>query len=88
MTIFKFGAEWCAACKALEPTLEELEISNPSHEFISIDVDTEDGGDFAMVQKIKSLPTVVIFNHREEELFRFTGSKSKGYIQDIIDELS
>lgn len=88
MQIIKFGAEWCAACKSLEPILVDMKTSNPSHEFITYDVDTEDGGNVAVSYKIKSLPTVVFVNHRKEEIFRFTGSKSKSYIQDVIDDLS
>jgi thioredoxin 1 len=88
MQIIKFGAEWCSACVALEPIIEELKVSNPNHEFISKDVDNEDDGNLAVDYKIKSLPTVVFVNHRNEEIFRFVGSKSKKYIQDVIDELS
>jgi thioredoxin 1 len=88
MQIIKFGAEWCAACKALEPILEELKASNPSHEFVIKDVDSEEDANMAVEYKIKSLPTVVFVNHRNEEMFRFVGSKSKKYIQDVIDELS
>jgi thioredoxin 1 len=88
MQIIKFGAEWCSACKALEPILEELKASNPSHDFISKDVDNEEDGNVAIEYNIKSLPTVIFVNHRNEEMFRFVGSKSKKYIQDVIDELS
>jgi thioredoxin-like negative regulator of GroEL len=88
MQIIKFGAEWCSACVALEPIIEELKVSNPSHEFVVKDVDSEEDGNAAIEYKIKSLPTVVFVNHRNEEIFRFVGPKSKKYIQDVIDELS
>jgi thioredoxin-like negative regulator of GroEL len=88
MQIIKFGAEWCSACAALEPIIEELKVSNPSHEFVVKDVDSEEDGNAAIEYKIKSLPTVVFVNHRNEEIFRFVGSKTKKYIQDVIDELS
>jgi hypothetical protein len=52
------------------------------------DVDSEEDGNAAIEYKIKSLPTVVFVNHRNEEIFRFVGPKSKKYIQDVIDELS
>lgn len=88
MKIMKFGAEWCAACTTLQPTLQELVESNPSHEFLFKDVDNDEDGTMAVEYKIKSLPTVVFINHRNEEIFRFVGNKPKSYIQDVIDELS
>lgn len=88
MKIIKFGAEWCASCKALQPILESMIASNPSHEFSFLDVDTEEGADEAITYKVKSLPTTVFVNHRNEEIYRFVGSKSKETIQSYIDDLS
>ena len=88
MKIIKFGAEWCASCKALQQIMEELIPGNPSHEFIFQDVDTEEGADLTVSYKVKSLPTTVFINHRGEEVYRFTGSKNKYVIQSYIDDLS
>lgn len=88
MKIIKFGAEWCASCKALQPILESMIATNPSHEFIFEDVDTEEGSEAAVAYKVKSLPTTVFVNHRNEEIYRFVGSKSKETIQAYIDDLS
>ena len=88
MKIVKFGAEWCAACNTLQPILESLVPSNPSHEFIFHDVDTEEGSALAVTYKVKSLPTTIFINHRKEEVYRFVGSKSKHLIQSYIDDLS
>jgi thioredoxin 1 len=88
MKIIKFGAEWCPACKALEPIIQELIPANPNHEFVSLDVDDESTTELTQQYKIKSLPTTVILNHRDEELFRFVGMKKKSVIQEYIDDLS
>lgn len=87
MKILKFGAGWCAACNALQPTLDVLATENPKHEFISKDVDIEPDATEAVDYVIKTLPTVVFLNKKNEEMFRFTGNKSKKYIQDVINEL-
>ena len=88
MKIIKFGAEWCPACKALQPILESLIPSNPNHNFIFKDVDTDEGSAAALFHKVKSLPTTLILNDKDEELFRFVGSKNKELIQSFIDDLS
>jgi len=88
MKIIKFGAEWCASCKVLQPIMEELILTNPSHEFIFEDVDTEKGENVAVTYKIKSLPTTVFINHCGEEIYRFSGLKNKSVIQSYIDNLS
>jgi thioredoxin-like negative regulator of GroEL len=88
MKIIKFGAEWCAACKTLDPIIDELIPANPSHEFERVDVDDESNFELTQEYKIKSLPTTVILNHRGEELYRFVGAKKKMTIQAYIDDLS
>jgi thioredoxin-like negative regulator of GroEL len=88
MKIIKFGADWCVACKTLQPILEEMIPSNPNHEFIFKNVDNEEDADLATTYKIKSLPTTVLVNHRDEEIYRFVGVKTKETIQAYIDDLS
>jgi thioredoxin-like negative regulator of GroEL len=88
MKIIKFGAEWCPACKVLQPILESLIPANPSHEFLFQDIDTEEGSESAVKYNVKSLPTTIFLNHRNEEIYRFVGSKNKNVIQSYIDDLS
>lgn len=88
MKIMKFGAEYCAACKALEPIITDLITQNLDHDFISIDVDDPAASEITQQYKIKSIPTTIFANRRDEELFRFTGVKKKNQIQEYIDELS
>lgn len=88
MQIIKFGAEWCPACKVLQPILESLVPANPSHEFLFKDIDTDEGSASAVFYNVKSIPTTIFLNHRKEEVYRFVGSKSKHLIQSYIDDLS
>lgn len=87
MKILKFGAGWCAACIALQPTLDVLAAENPKHEFITKDVDIEPDASEAVDYALKSLPTVIFLDNKNQEIFRFIGNKTKKYIQDVIDEL-
>lgn len=84
----KFGAEWCSACRTLQPTIDDLILGNLNHEFISIDVDEQNASEITQKYRIKTIPTTIFTNYNDEEVFRFTGVKTKKEIQEFIDELS
>jgi thioredoxin 1 len=62
LLVVKFGASWCAPCKAIQGFYEKLSAS-PGGTFGIVDVDEADD----IMKKIAtSLPTFVIFNQGEE----------------------
>jgi len=80
MKILKFGAEWCAPCRAMEKLLSEMELP---YTVTSIDVDKHPGqaSDFA----IRSLPTLVLITLDGKEKGRLVGAKTKA---DIVEWVS
>lgn len=53
--ILKFGASWCAPCRAIKPTLERLESSTGVE---LLDVDVDDSSDLAQEYGIRAVPTL------------------------------
>jgi len=80
--VLRFTAPWCAPCKMLKPVMEEIATQFTDVKFETIDVD--ENPDMAQHFKVRSVPTVLIMNDRDETLFSFVGIQSKHtYIESI-----
>lgn len=80
--VLRFTAPWCAPCKMLKPVMEEIATQFTDVKFETIDVD--ENPDMAQHFKVRSVPTVLIMNDRDEILFSFVGVQSKQtYIESI-----
>lgn len=82
MIIKKFGAEWCAPCKMLEPILEDLKQSNPNLTVEAIDVDNEP--EIAAQSHVRGLPTL-IFLKEGQEVNRLVGATTKRAIEEVLN---
>jgi len=80
MKILKFSAEWCAPCKMLQKTLDEMVLPYPV-ENIDIDKQPDLAGEFG----IRGVPTLVLLTSVGVEQGRLVGGKSKA---DIMEWLS
>jgi len=80
MKVLKFSAEWCAPCKMLQKTLDEMVIPYPV-ENIDIDKQPDLAGEFG----IRGVPTLVLLTSEGVEQGRLVGTKSKA---DIMEWLS
>lgn len=77
--IEKYGASWCAPCKLIDKTLENV----PSNiELIKIDV--EDSPELAEEKKIRSIPVLIFYDENNTEINRLTGAVSWNKIEEII----
>ncbi len=87
-----FYADWCIECKELEKKIyiraEILEILN---NYITIKMDFTEKGNFRETRtkkyKIMGLPTIVLFNHKGEEIKRFAGYMNKDKFLKFIKNL-
>ncbi len=80
-----FYADWCAPCKALKPTMQNLEAEYEGKAKIVM-ANLDDNQDLSVAFNIASIPLVVIFNKGEEH-GRILGLRSKSDYADIIDSI-
>lgn len=59
MVIVDFFATWCKPCKRMDVTLAQLEEDMP--DIIIVKVDVDQAGDIAADHKIRSMPTLVLY---------------------------
>jgi thioredoxin 1 len=64
LTVVKFSAPWCAACKAIQPAIEELAESNAEVAFVQMDADSNT--DFVVDLGIRSLPSFGFYRNGEK----------------------
>lgn len=77
MKVIRFTASWCAPCKLLTKTLEELETD------IEIEVDDIDSEDSrAGYFQIRSVPTLVMFTDDGQEIKRLSGNHTLTILED------
>jgi thiol:disulfide interchange protein len=81
MKVFYFSADWCVACKTNKPMIKAVCLEN-NVGFEEVDADK-------MVEKanmcgVASLPTILIYDDKGEELVRHVGAMTK---QQLIKHL-
>ncbi|MBL8685235.1 MAG: thioredoxin family protein [Myxococcales bacterium] len=81
--LVKFTGQWCAPCKALEPTLEAIVEERPAITVLELDAD--DCPDVAARFGVRVLPTLVLFADGVERT-RIIGNQRKSAILAVIDE--
>lgn len=75
LVVVDFYAEWCAPCKAIAPTLEELEKTHAGQvRFVKVDID--DDAVLAETHGVTTVPTLIVFKNGAA-VDRRTGGASK-----------
>jgi thioredoxin 1 len=59
--LVKFGATWCAPCAKQTPILEQLGRENQNIKIVTVDID--ESSTITRLMKIKSVPTLALFNN-------------------------
>ncbi len=76
-----FSAEWCAPCKRLKPSLDELAKENPSLKIVTIDVDQNPN--IAAELGVDALPTLKYYSNNEMK-FTNVGLISKEELKAML----
>ena len=63
--IVDFYADWCAPCKILAPTIDEIAAQNQGRLLVA-KVDTDKAQDLALQYQIRGVPTVILFRDGNE----------------------
>lgn len=85
ISLVKFSATWCAPCKKVSSTIERIEPEFSKIKFLEVDVD--DNPDLAKDYKIRSLPTVIVFNNGDE-LTRIIGSVKVDALRKTLRDIT
>lgn len=82
--LIDFYADWCGPCKILGPIIDEIAEAYDGKALVA-KVNTEQNPQLSQYFKIKSIPTLIVFNkgHLQE---RFQGLIPKPNIEEILDE--
>jgi thioredoxin 1 len=80
-----FYADWCAPCKMLAPTIEEL-ATEYIRKVIVAKVDIGKSSELAVKYGIQRIPCVIIFND-DKEVKRIVGLSSKNAYKSVLDPL-
>jgi len=82
--LIDFYADWCGPCKILGPIIEELAEEYEGRALVA-KVNTEVNPKLSQHFKIKSIPTIMLFNkgHIHE---RFSGLIPKPNLEEILDQ--
>lgn len=84
--VVDFWATYCAPCMALTPTIEKLAAEYEGRVIIG-KYNTEDENDFAVENRIMSIPTLLFFKNGDKTKIRLNGSQSEETIREKIEEL-
>ena len=59
LVVAKFEADWCGPCKAIKPTIAQLETAHRDVLFVRVDIDEHD--DLSALHSIATVPTFLFF---------------------------
>jgi thioredoxin 1 len=78
--LVEFGADWCGACRAMSPILDEFERNNPGVRVVRFNID--ENRDLARYLKISAIPTLMVFKNGQ-----MTARRSGVTDQDTLQRL-
>lgn len=83
--MLKLGAEWCAPCKALIPTIEEIATEYEGRAVVG-DVDVEEAPGINAKYRVRNVPTILFIKGGELK-DKCVGSVSKETLTSKLDAI-
>lgn len=85
--LVQFYSEYCAACIAVEPILNQLESDLADKlKVVRIDVASAAGQEFSRQLNLQFTPTFVLFNAQGQEIWRQAGGLDDDEVRRLINE--
>ena len=73
-----FSASWCRPCSRLQKNLEGLE------NIVKYDIDIS--RETALEWKVDAVPTIILVNYKNQELYRTVGVLSRDRLVSLLNE--
>jgi thioredoxin-like negative regulator of GroEL len=86
--LVEFWATWCDACKAMdEHVYSDPDVAAAMEKLLPVRIDVDRAPSDARRYGVSATPTLVVMDAAGGELFRFTGSISRGPLLELMREL-
>jgi len=83
LVLVDFWAEWCAPCRLMAPTLNEVAAELKGDAFVG-KVNIEQYQSMAQQHKVRNIPTLILFKNGKE-IKRYVGVKGKDFLMKEIN---
>lgn len=80
--VIKFSGNFCNPCQQLKPIFDDVIKDIPDIKVVEIDV--EEHPDIASNYKVKSIPTIIIVDEKDNVLAMKSGMMTKEQLKDLI----
>ncbi len=81
-----FFADWCPACRAFKPTVEEVEAKSTSVKVVRLNVDEQK--DLVKAFKVTSIPSIFFFDKNGQFVEATTGGLTADKLQEEFTKIS
>ena len=86
--LVEFWATWCEACKAMdEQVYSDPDVAAAMEKLLPVRIDVDRAPSIARRYGVSATPTLVLMDAAADELFRYTGSISRGPLLELMREL-
>ena len=82
--LIKFGATWCAPCRAVKPVLEKVESSTG---VTIVDIDIDENSELAEQFGVRSVPTVFAIKNGQP-VGMIVGAKGESVYNELVEKLT
>ncbi|MDA3880845.1 MAG: thioredoxin [Prolixibacteraceae bacterium] len=86
LVLVDFWAEWCAPCRLMAPTLNEVAAELKGDAYVG-KVNIEQYQSMAQRHKVRNIPTLILFKNGIE-IKRYVGVKGKDFLLNEIEKMN
>lgn len=79
-----YTADWCSSCKTLKTCLEHMR-NDGQIDYLAVDIESVDGMDACDAYGIKNIPFTVVVDEDDNELGRFSGTRTVPELKEMCE---
>jgi thioredoxin-like negative regulator of GroEL len=86
--LLKFEASWCAPCRYMSPIIEGV-LNDGLYsdvELVNVNIDDEIGQDTARAFSVRSIPTLILMNDRNQIVNILIGTASEDQVREFLSK--